>query len=256
MGAVILALGGVSLRLATDLGGMTLVLVRILRGLLPPRLDGREFVRSMHSFGEASLPVAAATAAFAGMIMVLQGAVYVRRFDVYDLVGWYTGFAVFRETGPVLVGLMFSGRVGANNTSELATMRVTEQLDALRILAIDVYEFLVVPRTVSMVLAMGALVVFGDLVAVLAGAFCAKLLLDLPPERFFLGMFDALTPVDFLVGVEKGLAIGLMVAVISTYYGLKARGGSAGVGRSVNAQVVACAVAIFLTDYLVTLVVR
>ncbi len=256
MGAVLSSIGALTLRITEDTGGMFLVALRVLRGLVPPRLDRDELLRSLVAFGEASLPIVIATAAFTGMIMVLQGAAYIEQFGVYNLVGWYTGFSTFREVGPILVGLMVSGRVGANNTSELATMRVTEQLDALRILAIDPYEILIVPRTVAIVIAMTALVIFGDLVAILAGAVFARLLLGLDYWIFFNSLFNLLDPDDFLIGVEKAVAVGFVVAVVSSYFGLNARGGSTGVGRAVNAQVVACAVALFWVDYLLTSVQR
>ncbi|MBI3178380.1 MAG: ABC transporter permease, partial [Deltaproteobacteria bacterium] len=190
------------------------------------------------------------------MIMVLQGAIYVEQFGVYDLVGWYTGFATFREVGPMLIGLMFSGRVGANNTSELATMRVTEQLDALRILALDPYEVLVLPRAAAMVIALTALVILGDAVAIGAGALCARLLLHVDYGFFYRSLVERLDPSDFLMGVEKALVFGLVVAVVSSHFGMSARGGSTGVGRAVNAQVVGCAVALFAADYFMTSVVR
>ena len=250
------SVGALTLRIAEDAGGMTLVLGRTLRRMVPPRIDRDELFRSLFGFGEQSLPVVVATAAFVGAIMVVQGAIYVRQFGVYNFVGWYTGFSTFREVGPILVGLMFSGRVGANNTSELATMRVTEQLDAMRILALDVYEMLVLPRFLSMVVALVALVIFGDLIAVLSGALCARLLLGLDYTLFFSSLVGRLGPADFLIGIEKSVAYGAVIAVVSTHFGLRARGGSTGVGRAVNAQVVGCAVALFLVDYLMTTALR
>jgi phospholipid/cholesterol/gamma-HCH transport system permease protein len=256
MTAIFTALGTTALAVATDAGGMALIAGRAVKRLFPPRLDTDELWRSMGTFGYASLPIVLATAAFTGAIMVVQGALYVEQFGVYNLVGWYTGFSTFREVGPVLVGLMFSGRVGANNTSELATMRVTEQLDALRILAIDVYELLVLPRTVAMIVSLTALVVFADLFAVLAGALTARLLLGLDYSLFLSSLLHRLEPGDFLTGVAKAVAFGGVIAVVSTHFGVTARGGSTGVGRAVNAQVVGCAAAIFLVDYILTSVLR
>ncbi len=250
------SIGGLALAVARDAGGMALVAARAARRLAPPRFDADELFRSMLAFGEASLPIVIATAAFTGAIMVVQAAMYVEQFGVYNLVGWYTGFSTFREVGPILVGLMFSGRVGANNTSELATMRVTEQLDALRILAIDVYELLVLPRLMSMIVALTALVVFADLFAVLAGALAARLLLGLDYQLFVSSMVTRLEPSDFLIGVGKAAAFGAVIAVVSTHFGMTARGGSTGVGRAVNAQVVGCALSLFVVDYILTSVIR
>ena len=256
MQAILAAVGGVGLQAAADAGGMALVLGRTLRRLAPPRVDVGELFRSLKAYGEDSLAIVIATAGFTGMIMVIQASIYVEQYGVSNLVGWACGFATFREVGPMLIGLMFSGRVGANHTSELATMRVTEQLDALRVLAIDVYEALILPRTLSMIIAMAALVIFGDLVAVLSGALCARFMLGVEYGFFFQSLFERLGPADLLIGVGKGLAYGMVIAVVSTHFGLNARGGSTGVGRAVNAQVVGCAVTLFLVDYLMTSVVR
>ena len=250
------ALGAASLGVAVEVGGMVLVLGRTLRALCPPRVDRDETWRALAAFGVASVPVVVATAAFTGVITVLQSALYVQRYGVYDYVGWYTGFVTFREVGPILVGLVFSGRVGASNTSELATMAVTEELDALRVLALDVHEVLVAPRTLAMVIALGALCIYADLVAVLAGAASARWLVGVDPFRFGRSLVERLGPGDLLVGVEKAVVFGLVIAVVSSHFGLKARGGSTGVGRAVNAQVVACAVALFVVDYFMTSIIR
>lgn len=250
------SVGGSSLAIADEVGGMVIVLGRTLRRLWPLRLDRDETTHALWSFGVGSLPVVVATAAFVSAITVLQSALYVRRYGVYDYVGWYTGFVTFREVGPLLVGLMFSGRVGASNTSELATMAVTEQLDALRVLALDVYELLVLPRTLAMVVALTVLCAYADLVAVGAGALAARTLVGVDFAQFTRSLVERLEPGDFLTGLGKALVFGLVIAVVSTHFGLRARGGSAAVGRAVNAQVVACAIALFVADYFLTSVVR
>ncbi len=250
------AVGRGTLAVAAEVGGIVLVLVRTLAALFPPRFYRREALRALAAFGVESLPVVVATAAFTGTITVLQSALYVRRYGAYDFVGWYTGFVTFREVGPILVGLMFSGRVGASNTSELATMAVTEQLDAVRVLALDVYEILLLPRTLAMIVALAALCAYGDLVAVAAGALSARLLLGVDFAPFARSLVERLQPSDFLVGIEKAIAFGLVIAVVSAHFGITARGGSSGVGRAVNAQVVACAVGLFVVDYFMTSLIR
>ncbi len=238
--------------LLSDLTGTATVSGRVAMHLVRPRFDTGELVRSFIEFGEASIPIVALTAAFTGAIMVLQGAFYVQQLGVYDLVGWYTGFATFREIGPVMLGLMFSGRVGARHASELASMRATEQLDALRVLALDVYELLIVPRVISMTVSLVALVVFGDFIAIAAGALTAKLVLGLDAAHFFRSLDAALGAMDVLMGVAKAAAFGFFIAIIATHFGLSASRDSRGVGRAVNAQVVASAIGIFLADYVIT----
>lgn len=239
--------------LLNDVRGTASVLTRVAIGVTR-RFDTAELMRSFIEFGEASVPIVALTAAFTGAIMVLQGAFYVQKLGVYDLVGWYTGFATFREIGPVMIGLMFSGRVGASHTSELASMRATEQLDALKVLALDVYALLVVPRVISMTVSLVALVVMGDLIAIAAGALTAKLMLGLDAAHFFRSLDAALGAVDVLMGVAKAAAFGFFIAIIATHHGLHAAKDARGVGRAVNAQVVASAIGVFFADYVITVI--
>jgi phospholipid/cholesterol/gamma-HCH transport system permease protein len=151
---------------------------------------------------------------------------------------------------------MFSGRVGANNTAELGTMTVTEQLDGLRALAIDPVRYLIVPRVLSMVLMLFALTVIGDLVALLGAVFLAKLLLGVEPGVFFSSFADNLKTADFTHGLVKAAAFGLAIALTSCHFGVTVRGGAVGVGRAVNAAVVAAAIAIMLLDFFLTYLLR
>src|SRR5262249_54624849 len=143
---VITAIGVLATRFATDLGGMVVLLGSVLRALIPPRIDRRELVKSLHKMGNRSVAIVALTAFFAGGLMMLQSGPLVKRFGGTAVAGWGGGYAVLREIGPILIALMFSGRAGANTTAELATMTVTEQLDGLRALAIDPVRYLIVPR--------------------------------------------------------------------------------------------------------------
>src|SRR6185295_9923756 len=155
---------------------------------------GRELVRNMHKMGNRSLPIVALTAFFTGGIMVIQSGIFVKRFGATGLVGWGSGYAVFREVGPILIGLMFSGRVGANNTAELGTMTVTEQLDGLRALAIDPIQYLILPRVIAMLVMLVALTVIGDLVALLGAMLVAKAVLGIEWMVMYSSFVDNLSP--------------------------------------------------------------
>lgn len=168
------------------------------------------------------------------------------------LLGWGAGYAVLAEIGPVLIGLMFSGRVGANNTAELGTMKVTEQIDALRALAIDPINYLVVPRFLAMMLMLLLLTALGDLFALVGGALTSELILDVDFRVFFYGVVDSGLLDEYLTGLTKALCFGGSISVISCYYGLGVSGGATGVGRAVNGCVVASAIGIFVFDYIIT----
>ena len=250
------ATGGVTLELLRTLGGLTLLLGRILVALVPPRFDARETWRNLYKVGVKSYPIVVLTALFTGALMVIQSGHFVRRTGATGLLGWGAGFAVLAEIGPVLIGLMFSGRVGANNTAELGTMTVTEQVDALRALAIDPVRYLVVPRFVSMMIMLSLLTCIGDLFALAGGAVTSQFLLGVDWRIFYYGVVESHLLGDFLVGLLKALLFGMSISVVSCYFGLTVRGGAPGVGRAVNASVVSNAIGIFVVDFMVTYAVN
>jgi len=246
--------GTALLSIADQIGGIAVLTAQILRRLVPPRLDRVELTRNLHKMGVESVAIVSATAAFTGAIMVIQAAPLVTRFGVKELVGWGAGFATLREVGPLLIALMFNGRVGANNTAELGTMVVTEQIDALRALAIDPLGYLVLPRVISMVIMLFILTVIGDAVAVGGSLIAAKLLLDVAPTAFMTSFTALLTEWDLMTGLIKSVVFGVMIALTSCHFGLSVKGGAPGVGRAVNMAVVAAASGIFILDFFSTFV--
>ena len=246
-------LGAGAIALAEEAGGIALLAVAVARALVPPRFDRPELLRNLHKMAVRSVPIVALTALFTGGIMVIQSGIFVKRFGAYGLLGWGTGYATFREVGPILIGLMFSGRVGSNNAAELGTMTVTEQIDGLRALAIEPVRYLIVPRVLAMIISMSCLLVIGDVVAVGGGCLFGKLLLGVQPSSFLHSLIDNLKPWDFAIGLVKAAVFGLAIALTSCHFGTAVKGGAVGVGRAVNNAVVAAAIAILIADDLLTL---
>jgi phospholipid/cholesterol/gamma-HCH transport system permease protein len=245
-------IGAGAVRVTQEVGGIIVLTGQVLRALVPPRIDGRELTKNLYKMGNRSVPIVVLTAFFAGGLMMLQSGPFVKKLGATALAGWGAGYAVLREIGPILIGLMFSGRVGANNTAELATMTVTEQLDGLRALAIDPVRYLVVPRVIAMMVMLVALTVIGDLVALLGASLVGRVMLDINFSTMYYSFIDNLRPYDFLHGVYKSVAFGAAIAMSSCYFGVTVRGGAVGVGRAVNAAVVAAAVSIMLLDFFLT----
>jgi phospholipid/cholesterol/gamma-HCH transport system permease protein len=239
-----------AMSVARDTGGIFLLTGRVLRSI--PRLDGRELVKNLYKMGNRSVPIVVLTAFFAGGLMVIQSAPAVERLKADALAGWAAGYAVLREIGPILIGLMFSGRVGSNNTAELGTMTVTEQLDGLRALSIDPVGYLVVPRVIAMIVTLVALTAIGNLVALGGASIVAHWLLGIEWSTMYYSFVDNLAPYDFLHGIFKSFAFGVAIALSSCYFGVTVKGGAVGVGRAVNAAVVAAAVSIMLLDFFLT----
>lgn len=249
-------LGNGLIQVALEMGGMAMLLARILRILVPPRIDLRETIRAGERFGYRSAPIVMVTAVFTGGIMTMQSLPYVQQLQAIALLPWASSFATLREVGPVLIGLMFSGRVGSNNTAELGTMVITEQVDAMRLLAIDPYELLIVPRFLAMVVMMLALTVIGDLCAIGGAMLTARAVADVELLQFIMLMRQQLVLADFTSGLTKAGFFGAVIAIMSCHYGLRAKGGARGVGRAVNASVVGSAVGIIVLDYLLTSVLK
>ncbi len=249
---MISAIGSGALRIAQEVGGIVLLTGQVLRALVPPRMDTRELWKNLYKMGNRSVPIVVLTAFFAGALMMLQAGPFVKKFGATGLAGWGAGYAVLREIGPILIALMFSGRVGANNTAELSTMTVTEQLDGLRALAIDPVRFLVVPRVIAMIVMLVALTAIGDLVALVGASLVGRLMLDIDLSSMYYSITENLKPYDFLHGIYKSIAFGVAIAMSSCYFGITVRGGAVGVGRAVNSAVVAAAVSIMLLDFFLT----
>lgn len=247
------SVGGSFLSIAETTGGMGVLLGRIARRLAPPRFDGAELKRNLYKMAVKSLPIVVVTALFTGAIMVIQAAPIVKRFGAEGLLGWGAGFGTLREIAPLLTALMISGRVGANNTAELGTMVVTEQVDALRALAIDPISFLILPRFIAIVMTLFMMTLYADALALLGAAYTGQGLLGVTPTSFYHGITSGLLGFgDVANGLMKSVVFGLVIALASCHFGLATKGGAPGVGRAVNATVVASAAGVFILDYVVS----
>jgi phospholipid/cholesterol/gamma-HCH transport system permease protein len=246
------SIGSSTMAAARDAGGIVVLAMEVIRSLIPPTLDGRELVRNLYKMGYRSVPIVVMTALFVGALMVIQFAPFVQQYGARGLVGWGTGYAVLREVGPLLIGLMFSGRVGANNAAELGTMTVTDQIDGLQALSIDPIRYLIVPRVLAMMITLAVMTMIGDAVAILGVMLAAKAILDIHPLTVWYSLVENLALADFLHGMGKSLVFGAAIALSSCYFGLTVRGGAVGVGRAVNAAVVSAAVSICFLDFLMT----
>lgn len=216
-------------------------------------VDRAELTRSLYRMGIRSVPIVTVTALFVGGIMVIQAAPTVERYGAQGLLGWAAGFGTLREIAPLLTALMISGRVGANNTAELGTMKVTEQVEALRAMAIDPIGYLVAPRFFGIVATLFLSTILADALALIGASLAGKALLGVEPAVFYNGLTQGLLGItDVVSGLVKSVVFGVAIALASCHFGLATEGGAPGVGRAVNAAVVVSAAAIFVLDYLVS----
>ncbi|MDA3864376.1 MAG: ABC transporter permease [Deltaproteobacteria bacterium] len=246
------SIGEKFLVLSNILGGITYLFYQITVALIPPKFDLDEFWRNLYKMGVKSVPIIILTAFFTGGIMVIQASVFVKKFGATSLVGWGAGYSVFREVGPILLGLMFSGRVGSNNTAELATMVVTEQIDGLKALAIDPFRYLIVPRVLAMIIMLFLLTIIGTVVAIFGAALFGKFIAGVSYAGFWTSFSQNLHLADLIHGLIKAAIFGFIVSLNSCYFGISVKGGAVGVGKAVNNSVVASALGIVIFDYILT----
>lgn len=245
-------IGRQTLLLATVTGRYAQFSGRITVWALRPPFEWREFMRQCETVGVKSLPVVSVTAIFTGMVFALQTFEGFRRFQAEAWVPGVLGLALLRELVPVLGGFMVAGRVGSAMAAELGTMRVTDQIDALEVMATSPIQYLVVPRVLSLTLMLPLLIAVGDLLGLLGGWYLVSEVLHSPTPGFMDRVFEFMDLKDFTSGMAKSAVFGLLIALIGCFEGLYARGGAEGVGRATTAAVVQASLSIVVVDFFLT----
>lgn len=238
----------------TELGEMTLFLGRTFKAAARRPYRVELFLLQAEMIGFGSLFIVGLTGFFTGAVFTLQTVNALEKVGMESMVGSTVLLAVSRELAPVLAALMVSGRVGSAMATELGNMRVTEQIDAIEVMAIDPLGYLIVPRVLACLVMMPCLCVVFDLVAYLGAWIVAIPFLGIDEGSFSARIAYYVIPSDFLQGLLKAAVFGLIVATIGCYKGFFARGGARGVGLATTQSVVSASVAIFIADYLLTAV--
>ena len=244
--------GRVFLRLFEQTGLWFRMLLRTIVWAGRPPFDFGEWLRQMVRVGVDSVPVVFLTTMFTGMVMALQTFNGFHRVHAENFVGSAVALAMLRELSPVLVGLMVAGRVGSSMAAEIGTMRVTEQIDALKSLATDPVQYLVVPRVAAGIVMLPLLVVLGDALGIGGGYLVAVKLMGSNPLIYEQNTFAFLGLNDIWSGLIKASAFGLILTLTGCVRGYYTTGGAEGVGRSTTAAVVSASLVILLTDFFLT----
>ena len=239
-------------RVVSAAGGMALMLFQAILWLFVPPLKLRNTFRQMEFVGVKSLFVVILTGAFTGAVLALQSYNALKRFGAESLVGPTVALSMARELGPVLTGLMVTGRAGSAMATELGTMRVTEQIDALYTMAVNPVKYLVSPRILSGVLMMPVLAIITDFVGVLGGYFVAVKMLGVNSGVYIGRTVDFVKPQDIFDGLIKASVFGLILSLVACYHGFNTAGGAAGVGEAATKSVVLGSVLILVADYFLT----
>jgi phospholipid/cholesterol/gamma-HCH transport system permease protein len=209
-------------------------------------------VQQADIIGVGSLPIVVLTGFFIGAVLAIQSANSLSRFGGLSYTGELVSLSVVREIGPVLTGLMVAGRSATGMASELGSMMVTEQIDAMRALGTDPSKKLVTPRVVSTVIMLVMLTVISDLCGLVGGYMVAVFMLRLDANQYWSMAWQSLSVGDIVMGLLKPFFFGFITATIGCYYGITARGGTQGVGRATTQAMVAASVLLVIADLFIT----
>lgn len=213
-----------------------------------PRLILRQFV----DIGYYSLPVVGMTTLFTGMVLALQSHTGFSRFNAEGAVAGVVALSMTRELAPVLAGLMVAGRVGASIAAEIATMRVTEQIDALVTLSINPFKYLIAPRVIAGTLMLPILVFIGDIIGVYGGYIVGVYTLDFSSENYISQTWDILERMDVISGLIKAGVFGFIVSMMGCYHGFNSGRGAQGVGTATTYAVVSASILILVFNFILT----
>jgi phospholipid/cholesterol/gamma-HCH transport system permease protein len=245
-------LGRIFLDIFEQTGLWFRMLVRTVRWAVRPPFAVGEWFRQMVRLGVDSIPVVFLTAMFTGMVLALQTYTGFQRVHAENFVGSVVALAMLRELSPVLVGLMITGRVGSSMAAEIGTMRVTEQIDALKALATDPVQYLFVPRVIAGIIMLPFLVILGDALGVGGGYLVAVKLMNANSVIYEQNTYQFLQMNDLWSGAIKAGFFGLILTLTGCVHGYYTFGGAEGVGRSTTAAVVNASLIILLTDFFLT----
>lgn len=218
---------------------------------LPPYYP-KILLRQMIEIGFYSLPVVSLTALFSGMVLALQSYSGFSKFSAEGAVATVVIIAIIRELGPVFAGLMVAGRIGATMAASIGTMRVTEQIDALKTLSTNPFKYIVSPRVLAGIIVLPFLVIIADIIGVFGGFLVGVNVLDFNPYVYIKNTYNSLELMDVFVGLVKASVFGGIITSLGCYYGYYTDGGAEGVGKATTNAVVISSILILISNYILT----
>jgi phospholipid/cholesterol/gamma-HCH transport system permease protein len=234
------------------LGGLAELAGQTLHACVTRPFYSSEVLSQLDEVGVRSLSITGITAFSTGSVLALQTAYALAAFGGKMFVGRVVALSLLRELGPVLTALMVGGRVGSGITAEIGSMTVTEQVDALRSMAISPVRRLVVPRVIATVLMLPVLTALADLLGILGGLLIAVVELQMTAQDYLGGIWQQLAISDIMSGLSKTFFFGFEIALIGCWNGLKVEGGSASVGQATTRTVVFASISVLVSDFFLT----
>jgi len=235
-----------------EMGRIITFLFKAIVWFFRPSFRARNTLRQMEVIGVNSVSVVLLTGFFTGAVFSLQTYRGFHQFSAEHLVGYVVALALTRELGPVLTALMVTGRAGSLIAAELGSMKVTEQIDAMEVMAVNPIQYLIVPRIVAAMIMVPLLTIVADFIGIIGGYVVAVKFLGQSSVLFWSGIREHLEISDCLQGLEKAVVFGLILSLIGCYKGFYTEGGAEGVGRATTSSVVMASVLILISDYILT----
>lgn len=220
----------------------------------PPAIS--VIMQQMYLIGVASLPVVATTGFSTGLVLAAQSFYQLSDKGLTSVTGLMVAKAMMTELGPVLTAFMITGRVGASMCAEIGTMRVTEQIDALKTMSINPKRYLIAPRFLAGTVMMPLLTIFGIIMGILGGYLISVYFFRMTPSTYFDPMPTHISTFDLLTGIVKAFCFGIIIVTTACYKGLKTTGGAAGVGKFTTNSVVITYCSILITNFLLTMILN
>ena len=246
------AIGAKTLYICEHTGMFALFLFYTIKTACTTRLKLNKLLTQMENIGVNSFYIAVLTGTFAGMVFALQSYIGFKRAGGEQFIGPVVALGMIRELGPVLTGLMVTGRAGSAIAAELGTMRITEQIDALTTLRINTFQYLVVPRILGGTIIMPFLTLFAMICGVLGGYVVCVHVLLLSPEDYINGIKTYVELADIRGGLIKASAFGFILSWVGSYKGFFTNGGARGVGIATTQSVVVSSIMILISNYFLT----
>jgi phospholipid/cholesterol/gamma-HCH transport system permease protein len=229
-------------------GELGLFCVRTLRAALTPPYEFGELLRQCDEIGSKSLPLVALAGAATGVVLSLETRDSLVRFGAKSFLPSIIVFSIIKESGPIITGLIVSGRIGAGIGAQLGSMKVTEQIDAMEASAVDPYKFLVVTRVLACILMLPLLTLASDFCGIFMGWVANTVAEPISLRLFFESGFKNMLFSDYLPPTAKTMFFGFIIGIVSCFQGMRTRGGTEGVGRSATSSVVLSSLFIVLAD--------
>jgi phospholipid/cholesterol/gamma-HCH transport system permease protein len=236
-----------------DFGDISLLAAQTIYYIFKGQLNSKEIFTQLVRVGIDSLPVALVTAAFVGMVFAVQIANEFVQYGAGNVVGGVMGIAVARELAPALTAVVIAGRIGSAFAAEIGTMAVTEQIDAISAMGSDPIKHLVVPRFIASMVMLPILTLFADVVGFLGGYFVSVYIVKINAFGYMESASQLMDMNDIIGGILKAVVFGMLIALIGCQRGLKTSGGAKGVGEATTNAVVYSLMAIFVTNYFLSL---